>query len=75
MRRQPPARTGLNRLRDFVIAMTPGEQVNTQQAMLVSGLGSRDCHTLLDALVRGGFTIRLQHDAYIRRDTDDVRVC
>jgi hypothetical protein len=68
MRRPPPVRAGLIKLREFVIAMTPGEQVNTNQAMAISGLDAPVCDAMLDSLVRHGFAIRLQHDAYIRRE-------
>jgi hypothetical protein len=68
MRRPPPVKAGSRRLRQFVIAMVPGEQVNTTQAMAISGLEAPVCDALLDSLVRHGFAIRLQHDSYIRRE-------
>lgn len=67
MRRQPTIRAGLNKLREFVIAMMPGEQVNAKQAMEITGLERRLCDAMLESLMRHGFTMRLQHDAYIRR--------
>jgi hypothetical protein len=69
MRQRPTVKARLTRLREFVIAMIPGEQVNAKQAMAISGLERRLCDAMLESLVRHGFTIRLQHDAYIRRES------
>jgi hypothetical protein len=68
MRREPTIKAGLNRLREFVIGMMPGEQVNTTQAIVISGLEPRVCNAMLDSLMRHGYTMRLQNDAYIRRE-------
>ena len=67
-RQTTTVRARLNRLREFVLGMMPGEQVNSTQAMQVSGLERRMCDAMLDSLMRNGFTIRLQNDAYIRRE-------
>jgi hypothetical protein len=69
MRRQPTVKVGLNRLREFVLAMMPGEQVNATQAMEISGLERGMCDAMLESLMHNGFTMRLQNDAYIRRET------
>jgi len=67
-RQTTTVRIGLNRLREFVLEMMPGEQVNATQAMQISGLERRMCDAMLDSLMRNGFTMRLQNDAYIRRE-------
>jgi hypothetical protein len=69
MRREPTVKARLNRLREFVLEMMPGQQVNAVQAMEVSGLERPMCDAMLESLMRNGFTMRLQNDAYIRRES------
>ena len=69
MRRKLPIGVGTAKLWDFVAAMTPGDEMNAVQAMKISGLSRARCYAMLDSLTRAGLTIRLRHDAYIRRVT------
>ena len=58
--------TGLDKLQDFLLAMAPGDQVSAQHAAEISGLDHKRCDRILDALMRAGLMMRLQHDAYVR---------
>ena len=66
MHRKFPIDIGLARLRDFVAAMMPGDEMSATQAKKISGLSRARCTAVLDSLTRAGITIRLRHDAYIR---------
>lgn len=59
---------GLDKLQAFLLEMSPGDELNVERAMQISGLARDVCVQVLEALVRAGLMIRLQHDAYIRRD-------
>ena len=58
--------TGLDKLQDFLLAMAPGDEVSARHAAEISGLDHRRCDAILDALMRAGLMMRLQHDAYVR---------
>jgi hypothetical protein len=66
MHRRLATQLGVAKLRRFVIAMMPGDEMSSVRAMKISGLSRRRCDAMLDSLARAGFTIRLRHDAYIR---------
>jgi len=57
---------GFDHLQEFLLAMAPGDEVSARQAAEISGLDQQRCHAILDALVRVGLMMRLQHEAYIR---------
>lgn len=58
--------TGFDKLQDFLLAMAPGDQLSPWRAAEISGLDRKQCHAILDALMRAGLMMRLQHDAYVR---------
>jgi hypothetical protein len=58
--------TGMDKLQDFLLAMSPGDELSARHAAELSGLDHRRCDKILDALMRAGLMVRLQHDAYIR---------
>ena len=58
---------GLDKLQAFLLGMVPGDEVSVPRAMEISGLDASQCDAVLDALVRAGLLVRLQHNAYIRR--------
>jgi hypothetical protein len=66
MRRSQAANAGLDKLQEFLLAMEPGDEVSIVHAHKTSGLDAATCETVLDALMRAGLMIRLQHDAYVR---------
>ena len=66
MHRRVTTRLGVAKLRKFVIAMMPGDEMSADRAMKISGLSRRRCDAMLDSLARAGIAIRLRHDAYIR---------
>ena len=57
---------GLDKLQDFLLAMAPGDEVSARHAAEISGLDHKRCDAILDALMRAGLMMRLQHDAYVR---------
>ena len=57
---------GLDKLQDFLLAMAPGDEVSARHAAEISGLDHERCDAILDALMRAGLMMRLQHDAYVR---------
>ena len=58
--------TGMDKLQDFLLAMSPGDELSAHHAAELSGLDHKRCDAILDALMRAGLMVRLQHDAYIR---------
>ena len=64
--RRTLADTGIDKLQDFLLAMTPGDEVSAQRAAEISGLDHKRCDAVLDALMRAGLMMRLQNDAYVR---------
>jgi hypothetical protein len=66
MHRRLATRLAVAKLREFVIAMMPGDEMSSERAMKISGLSRRRCDAMLDSLTRAGLTMRLRHDAYIR---------
>jgi hypothetical protein len=57
---------GLDKLQDFLLAMSPGDEVSPQRAAEISGLDPERCDAVLAALMNVGLMTRLQHDAYVR---------
>ena len=57
---------GLDKLQDFLLAMSPGDEVSARHAAELSGLDHKQCDAILDELMRVGLMMRLQHDAYVR---------
>jgi hypothetical protein len=66
MVRRALAGTGFDKLQEFLLTMAPGDEVSTQRAAEISGLDRDRCNAVLDALMRAGLMMRLQHDAYVR---------
>lgn len=66
MRRSLALDAGLEKLQDFLLRMAPGDEVSVSRAVEISGLDDKLCDSVLDALMRAGLMMRLQHDAYIR---------
>jgi hypothetical protein len=58
---------GLDKLQEFLLAMTPGDEVSARHAAEISGLDCGRCESILDTLAHAGLMMRLQHDAYVRR--------
>ena len=58
--------TGFDKLQEFLLAMSPGDEVSPQRASEISGLDHERCSAVLDALMRAGLMMRLQQDAYVR---------
>jgi hypothetical protein len=57
---------GFDRLQEHLLEMTPGDQISVSRAAELSGLDSTRCDAVLNALLRAGLMIRLQHDAFVR---------
>jgi len=57
---------GLDKLQEFLLAMSPGDEVSVARAAELSGLDAKRCDAVLSALMRAGVMMRLQHDAYVR---------
>lgn len=66
MRRTASINAGLDKLQDFLLAMSPGDELSPQRAAEISGLDPQRCDAVLDALMHVGLMMRLQHDAYVR---------
>jgi len=66
MRRALTTDAGLDKLQEFLLAMTPGDEVSAARAAEISGLEAKQCDDVLSALMRAGIMMRLQHDAYVR---------
>jgi len=66
MRRSLIIDAGLDKLQEFLLEMSPGDEVNAARAAEISGLDARRCDLVLAALVQAGLMMRLQHDAYVR---------
>lgn len=56
---------GFDKLQDFLLAMTPGDQVSAERAAEISGLDQGRCDAVLSALLRAGL-MRQQDDTYVR---------
>ena len=57
---------GLDKLQEFLLAMTPGDVLSAARASQISGLDEARCDAVLTALMQAGLMMRLQHDAYVR---------
>jgi hypothetical protein len=57
---------GFDRLQDYLLAMTPGDQISVGRAAEISGLETAQCDAVLNALLHAGLLMRLQHDAFVR---------
>jgi hypothetical protein len=57
---------GFDRLQEYLLAMTPGDQISVSRAAEISGLEKAQCDTVLNALLQAGLMMRLQHDAFVR---------
>ena len=57
---------GFDRLQEYLLAMTPGDQISVTRAVEISGLGTEQCDQVLNALQQAGLMVRLQHDAFVR---------
>jgi hypothetical protein len=64
--RRTRVNTAIDRLQEFLLAMSPGDEVSPRQAADLSGLDDKECHAILDELMRVGLMVRLQQDAYVR---------
>lgn len=66
MRRSLVLDAGLNTLQEYLLAMSPGDEVSAASASEISGLDEQRCETVLSALMHAGLMMRLQHNAYVR---------
>jgi hypothetical protein len=66
MRRSLVIDAGLDKLQEFLLEMSPGDEVSAARAAEISGLAAERCDVVLNALVHAGLMMRLQHDAYVR---------
>lgn len=66
MRRTVAIDAGLDKLQEFLLGMSLGDEVSVARAVEISGLDAERCDAVLSALMRAGIMIRLQHDAYVR---------
>ena len=57
---------GLDKLQELLLGMAPGDEVSVARAAQVSNLNEAQCDAVLDALMRAGLMMRLQHGAYVR---------
>ncbi len=57
---------GLDKLQAYLLAMSPGEELNVSSAATISALPRDACARVLDALARAGLLMRLPSDAYVR---------
>jgi hypothetical protein len=55
-----------DRLQEYLLAMTPGDQISVNRAAELSGLDAEQCDAVLNALLHAGLMMRLQHDAFVR---------
>ena len=56
---------GFDKLQEFLLTMTPGDEVSVTKAAEISGLDQGRCDAVLTALQRAGL-MRQHDDAYIR---------
>ena len=57
---------GFDRLQDFLLAMSPGDELSAGDAHEISGLDDKTCEAVLAALMRAGLMTRLPRGAYLR---------
>ena len=65
MNRSEAIDAGFDKLQEFLLAMTPGDQVSVTRAAEISGLDRRRCDAVLAALERAGL-MRQHEDAFVR---------
>ena len=65
MTRSEAIDAGFDRLQEFLLGMTPGDQVSVERAAEISGLDTGRCDAVLAALLRAGL-MRQNQDAYVR---------
>ena len=65
MTRSEAIDAGFDKLQDFLLAMTPGDQVSVTRAAELSGLDTGRCDAVLTALQRAGL-MQQRHDEYVR---------
>jgi hypothetical protein len=65
MTRSEAIDAGFDKLQDFLLAMTPGDQVSVDRAAEISGLDTGRCNAVLSALLRAGL-MRQQQDLFVR---------
>jgi hypothetical protein len=63
---------GLDKLQELLLGMEPGDEISVARAAQVSKLDATQCDAVLDALMRAGLLIRLQHGAYVRCHRDGL---
>ena len=56
---------GFDRLQEFLLSMTPGDEVSVARAAEVSGLDVARCDAVLSALLRAGL-MQHQRDTFVR---------
>jgi hypothetical protein len=66
MRRSLSIDAGLDKLQEFLLGMSPGDEVSVARAVEISGLDQQRCDAVLSALMRAGLMMRSQNDAYVR---------
>ena len=65
MSRSDAIDAGFDKLQDFLLAMTPGDQLSVDKAAEISGLDTGRCNAVLSALLRAGL-MRQQQDSFVR---------
>jgi predicted transcriptional regulator of viral defense system len=70
MRRSLVIDPGLDKLQEMLLGLAPGDEVSVAHATEVSGLNESQCDVVLEALMRAGLMMRLQHGAYVRCQLD-----
>ena len=66
MRRSLTIDAGFDKLQEFLLDMSPGDEVSVARAVEISGLNQERCDAVLSALMRAGLMMRLQNDAFVR---------
>lgn len=66
MRRSLVLDAGLDKLQEYLLAMSPGDEVSAASASEISGLDEQRCEVVLSALMTAGLLMRLRHNAYVR---------
>ena len=66
MRRTLTIDAGLDKLQEFLLGMSPGDEVSVARAVEISGFDRERCDAVLSALMRAGLMMRLQNDAFVR---------
>ena len=58
MRSSQALDAGFDRLQDFLLAMSPGDEISVGRAVEISGLDRPECDAVLNALLNAGLLMR-----------------